>query len=308
MFVGAGHRTPTRQTVSLAATRDGKLQAIKHVSETLTSPVGQCMESCGSRSTGLMYESPSIRVEETVYPVNVSTPTCMRAPGECPGTYALESAMYELAYALKIDPVALRLANHADNHPTKNIPFSAKHLKEAYQLGAEKFGWSKRNPEPRSMRDGDLLVGWGMATATYPAHKMSAAAKVILRANNTATVQCATHDLGTGAYTAFTQISSEQLGVPFQKVIFELGKSDFPIGPVAGESNSTGTVGTAIHEAAVLMHKALAELAVKDPKSPLSNLKVDDIAKIAEGRMGSVTHQKKSDAFTDMFERAGRDS
>ncbi|MDP9098541.1 MAG: molybdopterin-dependent oxidoreductase [Verrucomicrobiota bacterium] len=159
MFVGTGHRTPTRQTLSLAATRDGKLQAIQHVSETLTSLVGQFTESCGARSTGLMYESPSIRVEETVYPVNVSTPTFMRAPGECPGTYALECALDELAIALKMDPVALRLANHADNHPTKNLPFSAKHLKEAYQLGAEKFGWAKRNAEPRSMRDGDLLVG-----------------------------------------------------------------------------------------------------------------------------------------------------
>ena len=96
-----------------------------------------------------MYESPAIRVEETVYPVNVATPTFMRAPGECPGTYALECAMDELAIALKMDPVALRLANHADKHPIKDVPFSAKHLKEAYQLGAEKFGWSKRNPEPR---------------------------------------------------------------------------------------------------------------------------------------------------------------
>jgi xanthine dehydrogenase YagR molybdenum-binding subunit len=308
MFVGTGHRTPTRQKLSLAATKDGKLQAIQHVSETLTSPVGEFTESCGARSTGLMYDSPSIRVEETVYPVNVSTPTFMRAPGECPGTYALECALDELAIALKMDPVALRLANHADNHPTKNLPFSAKHLKEAYQLGAEKFGWSKRNPEPRSMGDGDLLVGWGMATATYPAHKMSAAAKVILRADNSATVQCATHDLGTGAYTAFTQISSEQLGVPFEKVTFELGKSDFPFGPVAGGSNSTGTVGTAIHEAAVLAHKALAELAVKDPKSPLYNAKLDDIAMVGEGRIGVVTETAKSDSFTDIMKRAGRDS
>src|SRR6476659_11208291 len=308
MFVGAGHRTPTRQTLSLAATKDGKLQAMQHVSQTLTSPVGQFTESCGSRSTGLMYESPSIRVEETVYPVNVSTPTFMRAPGECPGTYALECAMDELAVALKMDPVALRLANHSDNHPTKNVPFSAKHLKEAYQLGAEKFGWSKRNPEPRSMRDGDLLVGWGMATATYPAHKMSAAAKVILRADNSATVQCATHDLGTGAYTAFTQISSEQLGVPFEKVTFELGKSDFPFGPVAGGSNSTGTVGTAIHEVAVLVHQELAKLAVKDSKSPLFNAKLDDIAMTGEGRIGIVTEQAKSDSFTDILKRAGRDS
>ena len=102
------------------------------------------------------------------------------------------------------------------------------------------------------MRAGNLLVGWGMATATYPAHKMSAAAKAILHADGSATVQCATHDLGTGAYTAFTQISSEQLGVPFEKVTFELGKSDYPFGPVAGGSNSTGTVGTAIHEVALL--------------------------------------------------------
>jgi xanthine dehydrogenase YagR molybdenum-binding subunit len=308
MFVGTGHRTPTRQTLSLAATRDGKLQAIHHVSETLTSPVGQFTESCGARSTGLMYESPAIRVEETVYPVNVSTPTFMRAPGECPGSYALECALDELAIALKMDPVALRLANHADNHPTKNIPFSAKHLKEAYQLGAEKFGWVKRNAEPRSMRDGDLLVGWGMATATYPAHKMSAAAKVILRANNTATVQCATHDLGTGAYTAFTQISSEQLGLPFENITFELGKSDFPFGPVAGGSNSTGTVGTAIHDVALLLHKALAEIAVKDAKSPLSNLKTDDIGMVAEGRIGLKTDIAKSDAYADILKRAGKDS
>jgi xanthine dehydrogenase YagR molybdenum-binding subunit len=308
MFVGTGHRTPTRQRLTLAATRDGKLQAMQHVSETLTSPVGEFTESCGSRSTGMMYESPSIRVEETVYPVNVSTPTFMRAPGECPGTYALECALDELAIALKMDPVALRIANHADNHPTKNIPFSAKHLKEAYQLGAEKFGWAKRNPEPRSMRDGDLLVGWGMATATYPAHKMSAAAKIILRADNTATVQCATHDLGTGAYTAFTQISSEQVGVPFENVTFELGKSDFPFGPVAGGSNSTGTVGTAIHAAAVLLRKALAELAVKDSRSPLYNSKVGDIVKVGEGRIGIVTDQTKSDSFADILKRAGRDS
>lgn len=308
MFVGTGHRTPTRQTLSLAATRDGKLKAIRHVSETLTSMVGKFTESCGARSTGLMYESPAIRVEETVYPVNIATPTFMRAPGECPGTYALECSMDELSYALKMDPVALRLANHADNHPTKDVPFSAKHLKEAYQLGVEKFGWSKRNPEPRSTRDGDLLVGWGMATATYPAHKMSAAARVQLRANGTATVQCATHDLGTGAYTAFTQISSEQLGLPFENVTFELGKSDFPFGPVAGGSNSTGTVGTTIHEVALLLHRALAEVAVKDSKSPLFNLKVDDIAMVAPGRIGLKSDSAKSDVYVDILKRAGKDS
>jgi xanthine dehydrogenase YagR molybdenum-binding subunit len=308
MFTGTGHRTPTTQTISLAAARDGKLQAMQHVTHTLTSPIGDYTESCGARSTGVMYQSPAIRVEEIVYPVNIATPTFMRAPGECPGTYALECAFDELAYALKMDPVALRLANHTDNHPTKNLPFSAKHLKECYSLGAEKFGWAKRNPQPRSTRDGDLLVGWGMATATYPAHKMDAEAKAQLRADGSATVQCATHDLGTGAYTAFTQISSEQLGIPFEKVTFELGRSDFPFGPVAGGSNSTGSVGTAIYEVAQLLHKALADLAVKDSKSPLYNLKPNDIAMVAPGRIGSKIDSQKSDAYIDILRRAGRDS
>ena len=308
MFTSTGHRTPTRQTVGLAANAQGKLQAMRHVTDTLTSTVGEFTESCGARSTGILYQSPNIRIEETVYPINVSTPTFMRAPGECPGTYALECAMDELAIALKMDPVALRVANHADKHPSKETPFSAKHLKECYQLGAERFGWSKRNPQPRSMRDGDLLVGWGMATKTYPAHKMDAAAKVILRADGTATVQCATHDLGTGAYTAFTQISSEQLGLPFEKVTFELGKSDFPFGPVAGGSNSTGTVGTAIHEVSAMLHGALARLAVSDSASPLFNQKPEQITMVAPSRIGLKNDSTKSDSYFDILRRTGRDS
>ena len=232
----------------------------------------------------------------------------MRAPGECPGVYALECALDELAYLLQMDPVELRLTNYSDNHPIKDVPFSAKHLKEAYSLGAEKFGWSKRNPRPGSMREGNTLVGWGMATATYPAHKMAAAAKATLRADGSAIVQCATHDLGTGAYTAFTQISSEQLGVPFEKVTFELGKSDFPFGPVAGGSNSTGTVGTAIHDVAILLHQALADLAIEDPKSPLHGGKKDDIAMVEPGRIGLKNDKAKSDSYTEILKRAGKDA
>jgi xanthine dehydrogenase YagR molybdenum-binding subunit len=303
MFTSAGHRTPTRQRITLAAGSDGKLRAMRHVTDTCTSPVGQYVESCGARSTAVLYASPVIHVQETVHRVNVATPTFMRAPGECPGTYALESAMDELAYALAIDPVRLRVLNHATRHPTKNLPFSAKFLEDCYAVGAERFGWAQRSAQPRSMRDGDLLVGWGMATATYPAHKMKAAVRATLRADDTATVQCATHDLGTGAYTAFTQISSEQLGVPFENVTFELGKSEFPFGPVAGGSNSTATVGTAIHEAAQRLHTALAALATKDPQSPLYNANPNDITMVRPGRIGTG---EKSDAFGDILRRAGR--
>ncbi len=308
MFTGTGHRTPTYQTVSLAATSNGKLQAIKHVTNTLTSPVGKFVETAGARSSGVMYASETIKVEETVFPVNIATPTFMRAPGEAPGVFALECALDELSYLLQMDPVELRLANHADNHPIQDVPFSAKHLKEAYKVGAEKFGWAKRDHQTGQMRDGNLLVGWGMATATYPANKWSAAAKAILHADGSATVQCATHDLGTGAYTAFTQISSEMLGIPFEKVKFELGKSDYPFGPVAGGSNSTATVGTAIHDVAQLMHKALAELAVKDAKSPLHGASPDDIAMTAAGRIGLKKNPAKSDSYTDILQRAGKKS
>ncbi len=308
MFVGTGHRTATKQTLTLAADRDGKLQALRHDTETQTSPVGQFIESCGVRSSGVMYKSASIRIKETIHEVNIATPTFMRAPGECPGTYALECAMDELAVALRMDPVALRVVNHADNHPTRNIPYSAKHLKEAYQLGAERFGWARRNPEPRSMRDGNLLVGWGMATATYPAHKMKAAVKVLFRADGNTTVQCASHDLGTGAYTAFTQISSELLGIPFEAITFELGRSDLPFGPVAGGSNSTATVGTAIHEAATLFHQALAELAVKDSKSPLFQARASGIVMVEPGRIGMKDDVSRSDSYTDILKRAGRNA
>ena len=308
MFTSTGHRTPTQQKISLAATRDGKLKAMRHVTNTLTSTVGQFTESAGARSTGVMYASPSIWVEETVFPVNISTPTFMRAPGECPGSYALECAMDELAYALNLDPVELRMINHADNHPVKGVPFSAKHLKECYRVGAEKFGWSKRNPKPKSMRDGDLLVGWGMATKTYPAHIQGAAARVTLRNDGSAVIQCATHDLGTGAYTAFTQISSEQLGIPFEKIRFELGKSDFPFGPVAGGSNSTATVGKALHDLAALFHQTLAQLSVKDPKSPLQNQKPEDVVMIEPGRLALKNDSSKSDTFVGILRRAGRDS
>ncbi len=308
MFTGTGHRTPTYQTISLAATSNGKLQAIKHVTDTLTSPVGEFVETVGARSTGVMYASETIKVEETVFPVNIATPTFMRAPGECPGVFALECALDELSYLLQMDPVDLRLANYAANHPIKDVPFSAKHLKEAYLIGAEKFDWSKRDHQTGQMRDGNLLVGWGMATATYPAHKWSAAAKAILHADGSATVQCATHDLGTGAYTAFTQISSEMLGVPFEKVKFELGKSDYPFGPVAGGSNSTATVGTAIHDVAQLLHKALAELAVKDANSPLHGAQPDDIAMTEPGRIGLKKNPAKSDSYTDILQRAGKKS
>jgi xanthine dehydrogenase YagR molybdenum-binding subunit len=308
MFSGIGHRTPTIQTIALAATREGKLQAIRHRVETLTSPVGEFVESCGARSSGVMYDCPAIAVEEKLFTVNVATPTFMRAPGECPGTYALECAMDELAAELKIDPLVLRLANHSSVHPIQDKPWSTNHLREAYRLGAEKFGWDKRSQEPRSMRKNGMLVGWGLATATYPGYKMAAEATVSLRADGTALVQCAAHDLGTGAYTVLTQISAEALGMAVERVKFELGNSDLPFGPVAGGSNTTATVGSAIYSAAEDLHKKLAKLAAADANSPLHKANPEKIVLVGDGRMALQSDAAKSDGFADILKRANKSS
>ena len=308
MFSGTGHRTPTTQTIALAATRAGKLRGIRHRVETLTSPVGDYVESCGARSSGVLYASPAITVEETVFAVNVGTPTFMRGPGECPGAYALECAMDELAFELKMDPLALRLANHSDTHPIQEKPWSTKHLKEAYRLGAEKFGWEKRTSAPRSMRKNGMLMGWGVATATYPGYIMAAEATVLLNTDGTAVVKCAAHDLGTGAYTVLSQISAEALGVPVEKVTFELGDSNLPYGPVAGGSNTTATVGSAIYDAAADLHKKLAKLAVADAQSPLHGADADKIVTAGAGRFALQEDAGKSDSFAEILRRAGKDS
>ncbi|EDY20885.1 aldehyde oxidase and xanthine dehydrogenase molybdopterin binding [Chthoniobacter flavus Ellin428] len=302
MFSGTGHRPPTFQTIALAASRDGKLQAIRHKSEMLTSPVGAWVEACGIGSTNVLYDAPAIEFSHTVYTVNVSQPSFMRAPGECPGTYAAECAMDELAYALGMDPLQLRLVNDSPNHPLKGVPWSTKHLRECYEVGAERFGWNKRQHAPGSMKDGRLSIGWGMATATYPAKKWDADVHIQLHAGGKTIVKCASHDLGTGAYTAFTQISADAIGVPVEDVVFELGSSDFPYGPVAGGSNSTATVGSAIVAAAQKLHEKLAGLALADKESPLAGAEAKKIALVGARRLGDGS---KSVSFDDILHGAG---
>jgi xanthine dehydrogenase YagR molybdenum-binding subunit len=265
--------------------------------------VGKFIEVAGMGGANVLYDAPAIEIGHTLYTVNVAQPSFMRAPGECPGTYAIESAMDELAYALKMDPLQLRLANESKNHPIKGVPWSTKHLRECFETGAEKFGWARRSPEPRSMRDGDLLVGWGVATATYPANKRVANANIELRADGTAVVRCATHDLGTGAYTVMTQISADAIGIAAESVKFELGDSAFPFGPVAGGSNSTATVGSAIVDTAQKLHEKLIELAVKDPQSPLYGLGAPDIHLVSPGRLGSSA--ERSDSVVAIVRRSG---
>lgn len=306
MFTGVGHRPETTQRVTLAAAKDGRLTAIRHEVAHETSFVGDYVEACAAATSKLMYACANVDLPHKVYQLNIGTPTPMRAPGECPGSFALECAMDELAVALKMDPVELRVINHSDKQPEKDLPWSSKHLKECYQIAAEKFAWAKRNPEPRSMRDPDgRLVGYGMATATYPGYMFPASARIRLMPDGRAVVTSATHDLGTGAYTAFTQIAADALGLPPERVKFELGDSSLPPAPVAGGSNSTASVGQAIVAATATLRGKLAQMATADPRSLLNGVPPDRIA-LGGGELFDEQDKSKREKLEKVIGRNGK--
>ena len=248
MTANTGHRSSTEQTIRLAANSEGKLTASEHLAKSCTSPVDVFAEPCTS-TTPVMYATPNMRLKQEIAVLNVGTPTFMRAPGENPGMFALESAMDELAWELNLDPVELRLRNETKEHQRQKLPFSAKHFAECLKTGAEKFGWSQRQMQPRSQQQGELLVGWGMAAATFPALRRGAAAKVRLLPEGTAHVLTSGNDMGTGAYTVIAMTAAETLGLPVDKIRVELGDSIMPDGGLAGGSQMTASLTPAVSTA-----------------------------------------------------------
>jgi xanthine dehydrogenase YagR molybdenum-binding subunit len=243
-----GHRPPTVQALTLSSAEDGRLLALRHRSINVTSPTTDYVEASGHSTSRTLYACENVEVTHELVTANVPTPTFMRAPGECTGMFALE---------LAIDPVELRLRNHADTDPASGRPWSGKNLRACYEHGADAFGWPARDPRPGSMRDGGELVGWGMASAVYPAYRSPASAAVIAAADGRVTVRTATHDLGTGAYTIFTQVAADALGVAPELISLELGDSALPRAPVAGGSTSTASVSEAIVAAAAQVRAEL---------------------------------------------------
>jgi len=276
MFSACGHRSETRQRVRLGAESNGRLVAIDHDAVVQTSTVEEFIEPCGHTSR-FLYSCPNIRVKHRAVRVNVATPTPMRAPGETPGLFALESALDELAYTLKLDPVELRIVNHADVNEHIGKPWSSKYLKDCYKMAAERFGWANRDPLPRSMSDGNVLVGWGMATATYPAIRGPGAAKVRLSQDGSVDVISATQDMGGGTYTTMAQIAADVMGVPIERIRTALGDSLLPPAPVSGGSMTTASVLPATRKAAQDALNKLKRLAASIPTSPFSNRNPDDL-------------------------------
>jgi len=214
-----------------------------------------------------LYACASTLSTHRITRLNIATPTFTRAPGEASGNFALECAMDELAHALKVDPLELRLRNYAEQDQSKGRPYSSKSLRECYRLGAEHFGWQRRASVPGTMRDGRWRIGWGVATATYPANRSAAEAMVRALPDGSVVVRSATHDLGTGTYTVMTQVAADAIGVPVAKVRFELGDSRFPKAPGAGGSQSAASVSPAVQAAGQAMRQRLIELAIADPRS-----------------------------------------
>jgi xanthine dehydrogenase YagR molybdenum-binding subunit len=248
MYYGVGYRPHTVQRVALGASRDGRLAALVHDGYQETSTYEEFSEALLNASR-FLHSCPNVYTRHRIAPMNVHTPTYMRAPGEASGVFALESAMDELAVSLNIDPVELRLRNEPERDEFEKLPFSSRSTRECYRAAAERFGWSRRNPEPRSMRDGRSLIGWGMATATYPMNYAPASARARLLPDGTAEVTSAASDMGPGTWTSMTQVAAETLGLPIERVRFILGDTRLPRAPVHGGSMTMASVGSAVQAA-----------------------------------------------------------
>lgn len=303
MFSGHGYRPYTIQKVAIGAEKSGKLSAIVHEAVHNTSR----FEEFSDNTTGFprqVYACPNYHGPLTIVETDLHTPTWMRAPGAVSGMFALECALDELAYALKIDPLELRLINYAEVDPENGKPFSSKALKECYRLGAETFGWKTRNPEPRSMRDGRLLVGWGMATGVWGAFMSPATARITYRADGTANVMSATSDIGPGTYTVMTMIAAEYLGLTPEHVHFELGDTKFPRAPSQGGSQTTASVGSAIHGAALAIGGKLLSLANHHDDSPLRSASAADV-EMLDGRLQRKGDPSRFVVIADVMRRGG---
>jgi xanthine dehydrogenase YagR molybdenum-binding subunit len=236
--------------------------------------------------------------------MNVGSPTFMRAPGESTGSFALESAMDELAVALRMDPIELRLKNYAEKDPGSGKPWSSKSLRECYRVGAERFGWSKRTPAPRSMRDGRWLIGYGMASATYPARQQAASCIARVLPDGRALLRAGSQEIGCGTYTVMAQIAADALGLPVERVRFELGDTDMPPTPASVGSATASSTGPAVNAAAVAARQKLVQMAIGDSASPLHGAREDDI-RAAEGRLSLASDPSKSETFDALIARNG---
>ncbi|MGZ3311499.1 MAG: xanthine dehydrogenase family protein molybdopterin-binding subunit, partial [Xanthobacteraceae bacterium] len=298
-----GYRAANVQQLALGADSNGNLASFRHDVVAMTSQFEDFQRDFVNWSS-LLYRCANSELSQSLVKLDQNTPCDMRGPGGTEGAYGIECAMDELAYAAKIDPLALRLTNYSDKDQIEDRAYSSKQLRECYRQGAERFGWSNRNPQPRSMKDGNDLVGWGMATGVWEAMQMKASARAVLTANGSVEIASATADIGPGTYTMMTQLAAEMLGVPLDNVTAKLGDSALPDAPVEGGSFTASSVGSAIHAACRAVQEELLGLARKIKGSPLADAKLDDVV-FAEGKIRHKADQHREISIADVM-RAGK--
>ncbi len=300
MCSNVGFRPQTRQQVAIGARKDGTLTALSHASVNPTALFAEFAEPCGLL-TRMLYACPNVKTTHRLVKLAMGAPTVMRGPGAAPGLFALESALDELAVALKMDPVELRLRNHADRDPDTGQPFSSKSLKQCYLAAAERFGWAKRGPV-RSQREGDVWVGCGMASTAHPAYCDKASAMAVLRADGSALFSSGASEVGAGTYTVMAQVAGVVLGLPLNRVRFELGDTRMPEAPPAWGSQQSASVAGAVQLVAELLRDKAVALALADPSSPLRGAKPEDI-EVGDGRMYCRSDPTRGETYEALLAR-----
>jgi xanthine dehydrogenase YagR molybdenum-binding subunit len=308
MFTLVGYRPLTIQKIGLGATADGKLVGITHESHSQTAVYEEFTENAVAVSR-FLYASPNANTRYRVVPLNVGVPAPMRGPGEATGSFALESALDELSYKLSMDPIALRLANYTETDPERNLPWSSKYVKECYARGAERIGWDQRPAKPGSLRDGEWLVGYGMGCGAFGAHRSPTTVSVRMSADGTVLLRSATSDIGPGTGTAMTVIAAYTLGLPADKITFELGDSKFPTAPTQGGSQTVSSVGSAVHDVCVALKQKLYELAGVSADSTaeidysrvLKEHGMPELELTQESKLSEAAHSYSSYSFSAHF-------
>jgi xanthine dehydrogenase YagR molybdenum-binding subunit len=298
-----GYRPAMIQRIELGARDGGTLDAITHDAVTVTSQYEEYYRQETAWS-GLLYTSANAKYGHKLVKVDLCTPCDMRAPSAASAVYALECAMDELAVALKLDPLELRLRCYSDRDQNNNRPYSSKSLRACYQEGAEAFGWDRRSPEPRSMRDGRELIGWGMATGVWEALQVPIGVRIVLSANGHAEVSCATSDIGTGTYTIMAQVAADMLGLPMENITIKLGDSTLPQSPVEGGSWIAASVSNGIATTADEVRADLLRLANQMPNSPLAGAGPDEVA-LADGKLVSKVDTSRAVSIVDVMRQGG---
>jgi xanthine dehydrogenase YagR molybdenum-binding subunit len=294
-FQSVGHRPRIEQRIRLGATAAGKLTSVRHDYVNATSILDSYEENCGE-ATPHMYSTPNLRVTAGIARRNIGTPTSMRGPGAVPGFYALESGMDELAVALGMDPVELRLRNEPAIDEGLGVSFSSRHFQECLRVGAERFGWSRRDPRVGAMTRDGLTLGWGVAACSWIAERFASNAAVDLREDGTARVACAVQDIGTGTYTVMAQMVAERLGLPIERVEVALGDTRLPAGPVSGGSMATASLVGPIHEAVARAGAALIAAACAAEGGPFSGSRPEELD-FVEGQIVAKAGNRQAMAF-----------